>query len=91
MSSCDLVDHAVTGVQGLRPYQPGKPISTLAREIGLAESAIIKLASNENPLGPSPKVNTAVAAALGEQARYPDGGTVALRERLAQQDRKSVV
>ncbi|HIJ32657.1 MAG TPA: histidinol-phosphate transaminase, partial [Gammaproteobacteria bacterium] len=49
MSSCDLVDHAVTGVQGLRPYQPGKPISTLAREIGLAESAIIKLASNENP------------------------------------------
>ncbi|HIJ28461.1 MAG TPA: histidinol-phosphate transaminase, partial [Gammaproteobacteria bacterium] len=51
---------------------------------GLAESAIIKLASNENPLGPSPKVNTAVAAALGEQARYPDGGTVALRERLAQ-------
>ncbi len=83
MSGCDLLEFAATGVQGLSPYQPGKPISTLAREIGLEESKIIKLASNENPLGPSPKVNAAVATQLEEQARYPDGGTVELRERLA--------
>lgn len=84
MSHCDLFDHAVTGVQGLNPYQPGKPISTLAREIGMEEASIVKLASNENPLGPSPKVNAAVAEQLEEQARYPDGGAVELRERLAQ-------
>ena len=82
--SCDLIEYAVSGVQGLSPYQPGKPISTLAREIGMEESRITKLASNENPMGPSSKVNAAVAAELVEQARYPDGGTVALRERLAQ-------
>ena len=84
MSSCDLFDYAVSGVQGLHPYQPGKPISTLAREIGMEEVSIVKLASNENPLGPSPKVNAAVAAQLEEQARYPDGATVELRGRLAQ-------
>lgn len=80
---CDLHDYAVSGVQGLHPYQPGKPISTLAREIGMDEASIIKLASNENPLGPSSKVNAAVAAQLKEQARYPDGGAVLLRDRLA--------
>ncbi len=84
MSGCDLLDHAVSGVQGLNPYQPGKPISTLAREIGMDEAAIIKLASNENPLGPSPQVNEVVAAQLTEQSRYPDGGTIALRDRLAE-------
>lgn len=82
--SCDLIEYAVSGVQGLSPYQPGKPVSTLAREIGIEESSIIKLASNENPLGPSPKVNAAVTAQLEEQARYPDGGTVELRDVLAQ-------
>ncbi len=84
MSTCDLLDYAVPGVQGLSPYQPGKPTATLAREIGMEESRIIKLASNENPMGPAPSVNAAVTAALGEQARYPDGATVALREALAQ-------
>jgi len=84
MPGCDLFDYAVSGVQGLQPYPPGKPISTLAREIGVEASSIVKLASNENPLGPSPKVNAAVAEQLGEQARYPDGGTVELRDRLAQ-------
>ena len=84
MPNCDLYTYAASGVQGLHPYQPGKPISTLAREIGMDESNIIKLASNENPLGPSPKVNAAVTAQLSEQARYPDGGTVELRAQLAQ-------
>ncbi len=82
MSGCDLHGYAVAGVQGLHPYQPGKPISTLAREIGMAPASIVKLASNENPLGPSPRVNEAVAAQLSEQARYPDGAALELRERL---------
>ena len=45
---------AVEGVRSLKPYQPGKPIDELARELGLNESDIVKLASNENPMGPSP-------------------------------------
>jgi histidinol-phosphate aminotransferase len=77
----------MAGVQGLHPYQPGKPISTLSREIGMDETEIIKLASNENPLGPSPMVVEAIKSYLtsapSEQARYPDGGAILLRERLA--------
>ena len=52
--SCDFVVQATAGVRKLQPYQPGKPVSELARELGLAEEDIVKLASNENPLGPSP-------------------------------------
>jgi histidinol-phosphate aminotransferase len=81
---CELCEFAVRGVQKLSPYQPGKPISALEREIGMEASRIIKLASNENPMGPSPQVNAAVAARLTEQARYPDGAAVELRQRLAQ-------
>ena len=51
MNLCDL---APEYIHSIAPYQPGKPISELAREIGLDESSIIKLASNENPLGTSP-------------------------------------
>lgn len=51
MSMCD---EAVAGIQGLSPYQPGKPVSALARELGLDPAKISKLASNENPLGPAP-------------------------------------
>ena len=53
--SIDYQSLAVKGVQALSPYQPGKPIDELARELGLKPDNIIKLASNENPLGPSPK------------------------------------
>ncbi len=81
--TCDPLTLAQSGVQKLQPYLPGKPISDLAREIGLPEAKIIKLASNENPLGPSPKVNEMVQAALWEQSRYPDGGAVELRRQLA--------
>ena len=66
-------DSAVMGVRSLRPYQPGKPIDELARELGLEESSIIKLASNENPLGPSPKALDAIRAELADLTRYPDG------------------
>lgn len=75
---------AVVGVQALQPYQPGKPIDELAREFGLNEADIIKLASNENPLGPSPKVVAAIQQALPEITRYPDGAGFELKQALCQ-------
>ncbi len=75
------LDIAAPGIAGLRPYVPGKPISELERELGVTGS--IKMASNENPLGPSPKALAAAQAALGELARYPDGGGFELRRALA--------
>lgn len=73
---------AVEGAQKLVPYQPGKPIEELERELGLTR--IIKLASNENPLGPSPKAVAAINHALPELARYPDGNGFKLKQRLAE-------
>jgi len=72
---------ALPGVCGLRPYEPGKPVDELERELGI--SNIIKLASNENPLGPSPKVVEAINAELSELSRYPDGNGFALKKALA--------
>lgn len=72
------VSEAITD---LVPYPPGKPIEELERELGIKGS--IKLASNENPLGPSPKAVAAVAASLGGLHRYPDGSCHYLREKLA--------
>lgn len=63
------------------PYIPGKPIEEVEREMGLKGS--IKLASNENPLGPSPQAIAALKGALGDLNRYPDGSGFHLRERLA--------
>jgi histidinol-phosphate aminotransferase len=65
-------------------YEPGKPIEDVARELGLDPATIIKLASNENPLGPSPRARDAARRALDDAALYPDGGCVALRSLLAQ-------
>jgi len=65
----------------LSPYQPGKPIEELERELGITGS--IKLASNESPLGPSPKAQAAIRAAVDGLHRYPDGASFALREKLA--------
>lgn len=73
---------AVPAVLGLSPYQPGKPISELERELGLHD--IIKLASNENPYGPSPRALEAMHAALEDVWLYPDGGAHALKAALAQ-------
>ena len=64
-------------------YEPGKPIEYVARELGLDPATIIKVASNENPLGPSPKAVQAARAMLKEAQLYPDGGCVLLREKLA--------
>src|SRR5947209_18806694 len=64
-------------------YQPGKPIEEVAREIGLPASDIIKLASNENPLGPSPAALAAMEKALQQLHLYPDGSAYYLKEKLA--------
>jgi histidinol-phosphate aminotransferase len=64
-------------------YQPGKPIEYVARELGLDPAGIIKLASNENPFGPSPRAVEAATRALAQGALYPDGGCFELRRRLA--------
>src|SRR5256886_3191431 len=64
-------------------YEPGKPIEETARELGAEADEIIKLASNENPLGPSPKALDAMRAALDAAHLYPDGGGFYLREALA--------
>ena len=79
----DICDLAPGYVRAIAPYQPGKPISELARELGLEESGIIKLASNENPLGVSPLARRAIEAALADLARYPDGNGFELRQALS--------
>ncbi|HET9679104.1 MAG TPA: histidinol-phosphate transaminase [Gammaproteobacteria bacterium] len=77
----DFKDYCVEGVKALRPYEPGKPIAELERELGI--SNIIKLASNENPLGPSPKAVAAIRQSLDELALYPDGNAFALKKALS--------
>ena len=79
----DYQSLAVKGVQALSPYQPGKPIEELARELGLNPAEIIKLASNENPLGPSEKALAAARKALEELCLYPDGNGFELKRALA--------
>lgn len=70
-------------LRNLVSYEPGKPIEEVARELGLDPSEIIKLASNENPLGPSPKAVEAMQKALSEAHIYPDGGGYKLRNAIA--------
>jgi len=70
-------------VQSQPVYEPGRPIEDVARELGLDPAGIIKLASNENPFGPSPRALAAARQALEHGALYPDGGCFALRQRLA--------
>ncbi len=77
-----FVELAAPGVRGLHPYQPGKPISELECEYGV--SNIIKLASNENPLGPGPRALRAIGEALPGLALYPDGSGFDLKRALAE-------
>jgi len=87
-------DLAPDYVRRINPYVPGKPIEELAREYGLAEEAIVKLASNENPRGPSPKAREAIVAACAGITRYPDGNGFALKNALASRygvDREQIV
>ncbi|MBI5107560.1 MAG: histidinol-phosphate transaminase [Rhodocyclales bacterium] len=67
-----IVDQAPSYIRAISPYIPGKPITELARQMGIPVDKIVKLASNENPLGMSPKARAAVEAALAGVERYPD-------------------
>ena len=73
--------HVHPDIAALSPYVPGKPIEELERELGLAR--VIKLASNENPLGPSPKAMAVINDGVATLHRYPDGSAFRLREALA--------
>ncbi|MDH5178777.1 MAG: histidinol-phosphate transaminase [Gammaproteobacteria bacterium] len=81
MSSCDYIELAQPGVRRLQPYLPGKPIEELKREYGVEH--VIKLASNENPLGPSPLAMAAIQQEFRELARYPDGNGFVLKQALS--------
>ena len=76
----NLAQLAPDYIRAIAPYQGGKPIAELAREMGLNEADIIKLASNENPLGISPKAQMAIDEAVHDIARYPDGNSFKLRK-----------
>src|SRR5215208_7007948 len=79
MDPCEL---SPSYVRSIAPYQPGKPISELAREMNLEEASIIKLASNENPLGVSPRAQEAIRHVLADLGRYPDGNGFELKQAL---------
>ena len=78
----DYVSLANRGVQQLRPYEPGKPTETLQRELGLTD--VVKLASNENPLGPSHKALDALRHGMDDLHLYPDGAAFSLKAALAE-------
>jgi histidinol-phosphate aminotransferase len=78
----DICDLAPGYIRAIAPYQPGKPISELAREMGCDEASIIKLASNENPIGVSPLAQRAIERVVAGLARYPDGNGFELKQAL---------
>jgi histidinol-phosphate aminotransferase len=80
----DFLALAQANVQKLSPYVPGKPVDELARELNLDPASIVKLASNENPLGASPQALAAIAAEVAELTRYPDGNGYNLKVKLAE-------
>jgi histidinol-phosphate aminotransferase len=84
ISVSDIANLAPAYIRSIAPYQPGKPISDLARDKGLDPSQIVKLASNENPLGVSPNAHMAMMDALDDIARYPDGNSVLLRDAVCE-------
>ncbi|TCP54704.1 histidinol phosphate aminotransferase [Tumebacillus sp. BK434] len=79
--SQEILNNVRKNLFAIKPYSPGKPISDVKREFGLTD--VTKLASNENPLGPSPKAQAAILAAVANVNRYPDGGAVSLKEALS--------
>jgi len=84
MTASALAAQAPQYVRGLSPYVGGKPIEEVARELGLDPARIVKLASNENPRGPSPRALAAIATAAAELTRYPDGNAFVLKQALAE-------
>ena len=88
----DIREYVPAWVLSLTPYQPGKPIEEVEREYGISNS--VKIASNENPLGPSPKALEAIRAALPQLNLYPDGDAFYLKQRLAEKlglDRSRII
>lgn len=83
MTDPTLARLAPEHVRSIAPYIPGKPIEELARELSLDPATIVKLASNENPRGPGPRVRAAIGQAVSEIDRYPDGNGFALKSALA--------
>ena len=82
MIEMSAIDQLIAGgVRGLQPYQPGKPVEALERELGITD--IIKLASNENPHGSSPAVSAAITGFLSGLSRYPDGSGHSLKQVLS--------
>ena len=79
MSICDKLNPSL---RSLPVYQPGRPIEEVARELSLVPAEIIKVASNENPLGPSPKAIEAMQAAVTQSHLYPDGNAYYLKNKL---------
>jgi histidinol-phosphate aminotransferase len=79
----DIDKLAPANVRGIAPYVPGKPVAETARELGIPEAEILKMASNENPLGASPKALAAIRGALGELHYYPDGSGFELKRVLS--------
>jgi histidinol-phosphate aminotransferase len=78
-----LLDHFNADIAGIKPYEPGRPIEEVARELGLDPATVVKLASNENALGASPKALAAARESLNTVHMYPDGGAWLLRNRIA--------
>ena len=80
----NITQYANQYVLDLVAYQPGKPIEETARELGMAPEDIVKLASNENSLGPSPKAVQAIQQAAAGVHIYPDGASFTLRSKIAE-------
>nr|VFK31813.1 MAG: histidinol-phosphate aminotransferase [Candidatus Kentron sp. MB] len=79
--TCDFISLVSNSIRSLQPYRPGKPVEELERELGISD--IIKLASNENPLGPGPMAREAATRHIGEIGRYPDGNGFVLKQEIA--------
>ena len=77
----DLKKLVNKGIDGLSPYEPGKPIEDLERELGIKNA--VKLASNENPIGPSPKIIDSIEKIVKETHRYPDGNATRLKAKIS--------
>lgn len=90
MSDTSTSTTALDHVAAIPPYPPGRPISAVAREFGLDPDAIVKLASNENPMGSSPKALEAIRLAAAESLYYPDFDCYDLRHALAEENGVSI-
>jgi histidinol-phosphate aminotransferase len=83
MSTHALAQRAPDYIRAIAPYQGGRPIGEIARKFGFSEDQIVKLASNENPLGMSPKARQAMLDASQDLGRYPDGNGFELKQAIA--------